>query len=282
MKEYLAQLTRSAATSARGLNVAREYLQARILGALQRAGAMVPLAFHGGTALRLLFASARYSEHLDFALERGATAEDGGADYDLRVYLKAIRRELETEGYGIELWVNDQRAVHSAWVRFGGLPYELGLSPHRDQVLAVKIEVDTRPPEGAGLATTVIRRHVTLQLQHHDRASLLAGKLHALLKRPYVKGRDVYDLLWYLGDPNWPEPNLVLLNNALEQTGWERGELTAHTWREAVRARLESVSWEAILSDVRPFLEGGESVAVLSWENLTSLLRGPCSGLSTG
>jgi len=58
-------------------------------------------------------------------------------------------------------------------------------------------------PEKALLeATTVIRRHVTLQLHHHDRASLLAGKLHAILQRTYVKGRDMYDLLWYLSDPN--------------------------------------------------------------------------------
>jgi hypothetical protein len=269
MKDYLAQLVRAAATPAQGLNVAREYLQARILGALQRAGAMVPLAFHGGTALRFLYASARYSEDLDFALERA----DSG--YDLRTYLRAIRSELEAEGYAVDLRINDRRIVHSAWVRFGGLPYELGLSPHRDQILAIKLEVDSRPPAGAGLTTTVIRRHVVLQLQHHDRASLLAGKLHALLNRPYVKGRDVYDLLWYLGDPEWPEPNLVLLNNALEQTGWEKEPLTAGTWREAVRARLESVSWEAILSDVRPFLEGGESVGVLSHSNLTRLLGAP-------
>jgi hypothetical protein len=272
MKDYLEQLVRSAASPAAGLNVAREYLQARILGALQRAGAMVPLAFHGGTALRFLYASARYSEDLDFALERGATEGRSGTSYDLRAYLHAIRQELEAEGYGVELRVNEQRTVHSAWVRFRGLSYELGLSPHRDQVLAVKIEVDSRPPEGAGLATTVIRRYVTLQLQHHDRASLFAGKLHAILQRPYVKGRDVYDLLWYLGDPGWPAPNLVLLNNALRQTGWEHEPLAEDTWREAVRVRLTSVSWDAIRSDVQAFLERTGSIDLLSYANLMRVL----------
>jgi predicted nucleotidyltransferase component of viral defense system len=53
-----------------GRNLVREYLQARILESLQRAGAMVPLAFHGGTALRFLYAIPRYSEDLDFALEK--------------------------------------------------------------------------------------------------------------------------------------------------------------------------------------------------------------------
>ena len=59
MKDYLATLVRDAPTPAHGRNVAREYLQARILGGLQRAGAMIPLAFHGGTALRFLYAAPR-------------------------------------------------------------------------------------------------------------------------------------------------------------------------------------------------------------------------------
>ncbi len=48
-------------------NVAREYLQAVILSLLQREGAMIPLAFHGGTALRFLYQLPRFSEDLDFA-----------------------------------------------------------------------------------------------------------------------------------------------------------------------------------------------------------------------
>ena len=74
MKGYLADLVRTNPAPAQARNVVREYLQARILDTLQRAGAMIPLAFHGGTALRFLYATGRYSEDLDFALEndRGA------------------------------------------------------------------------------------------------------------------------------------------------------------------------------------------------------------------
>ena len=42
MKAYLATLVGAAPTPAHGRNVAREHLQARILGTLQRAGAMIP------------------------------------------------------------------------------------------------------------------------------------------------------------------------------------------------------------------------------------------------
>ena len=136
----------------------------------------------------------------------------------------------------------------------------------------MKIEVDTRPPAGAVLDTTVVHRHVALQLQHHDRASLFAGKLHAVIQRPYVKGRDVYDLLWYLGRRDWPEPNLTLLNAALEQSGWSGPQLTKVSWKKVVRERIAAMKWERVTSDVAPFLEVGTELAVLTRDNLLRLL----------
>jgi predicted nucleotidyltransferase component of viral defense system len=266
MKDHLAELVRASPTATQGRKVTREYLQARILGGLQRAGAMIPLAFHRGTALRFLYGSARYSEDLDFALEQ-ATEQ-----YDLRAYLRAVQRAFTAEGYAVELKVNDRKVVHSAFIRFPGLLHELGLSPRREEVVAVKIEVDTRPPAGAVLATTVVRRYVTLQLQHHDRASLLAGKLHAILQRPYLKGRDVYDLMWYLSDADWPAPNLRLLNNALRQTGWTGADLTGSTWRDAVRSRLRTLAWERVVADVRPLLELGADPGLLTLDNVMRVL----------
>lgn len=267
MKEYLAELVHQASSTLQGRNLTREYLQARILAALQRAGAMIPLAFHGGTALRFLYAHGRYSEDLDFALEGDRSS------YDFRGYLQAIRSELTPEGYPVELKVSDQKTVHSAFVRFPGLLYELGLSGELSEVLAVKLEVDTNPPAGAGLATTVVRRFMILHLQHHDKPSLLSGKLHAILQRPYPKGRDIYDLLWYLSDPSWPPPNLVLLNNALAQTGWQGKMLTGDTWHKAVRERLRSLNWSSIQTDVGPFVEPGFDLSLLNLQNLERVLR---------
>jgi len=267
MKDYLAELVRTYPTPIHARNAIREYLQARILGGLQRAGAMIPLAFHGGTALRFLYATARYSEDLDFALERNKNL------YDFRTYLKTIKNELEAEGYALELKANDKRTIHHAFIRFSGLLYELGLSSHQNEVLAVKIEIDTNPPTGAGLATSVVRRHLTLQLQHHDPASLLAGKLHAILQRSYIKGRDLYDLLWYLSDATWPPPNLTLLNNALLQTGWSGKPLREDNWRAVLRKRLQVISWERVGDDVRPFLEHGVDSGLIVRENMMSLLH---------
>lgn len=266
MKTYLLDLVQRAPDSAHGRNIAREYLQARVLEILQRSGAFIPLAFHGGTALRFLYATPRYSEDLDFALEQAHE------QFHWQTYLQAIKNTLTAEGYTLEIKFNEHRVVYNARLRFLGLPFDLNLSPHPKEILAIKLEVDTRPPTGAGLTTTVVRRHVILQLHHHDPASLLAGKLHAVLQRPYLKGRDIYDLLWYLSDPNWPSPNLNLLNHALMQTDQDASILTESTWRQAVRHRLERADWKQVIADVRPFLESGEAAALLTPENLKRVL----------
>lgn len=267
MKPILEKLLQSATDALHGRHLMREYLQARVLQSMQQAGAMVPLAFHGGTALRFLYQIPRYSEDLDFALEQYP------GRYDFRAYLRAIKRDLTAETYPVALRVNDKRVVHSAFVRFRGLLHEFGLSPHADEVLSIKIEVDTQPPAGAGLETTVIRRRELLNLQHHDRASLLAGKLHAILQRPYTKGRDVYDLFWYLSNPDWPSPNLTLLQNTLTQTEWSGFMPTEANWREIVAEALAKMDWPQAVADVRPFLMSPTEADLLTYDNIRKLLQ---------
>lgn len=263
MKDHLRHvLTSQGRVAKRDIDIVREYLQARILGILQRKGGTTHLAFHGGTALRFLYSIPRYSEDLDFALERGAKS------FDLASLLRAVRSTLTPEGYQVDLKMNTKRTVQSAFVKFTGLLHELGLNGHPRQALSIKLEVDTRPPQGAGLETTVVHRHLALNLLHHDRASLFAGKLHAILQRPYAKGRDVYDLFWYLGQRQWPEPNLALLNAALAQTGWKGPHVALTTWRAVVRERLRHLPWDLVLSDVEPFLEVSSELDVLTRDNL--------------
>lgn len=266
MKDFLREQVQKATTPLEARNLTREYLQARILSDLQRSGAMIPLAFHGGTALRFLYSHGRFSEDLDFALEGNRE------NYSFKEYLKSIQSAFNMENYQVNIIVNDAKTVNSAFVRFHGLLFELGLSTQPNEVIAIKIEVDTNPPQGAELETTVVRRYIMLQLFHHNKASLLSGKLHAILQRPFLKGRDFYDLLWYLSDPTWPEPNLILLNNALQQTNWSGELLTETNWRRMVKSRIDQVEWKGIIEDVRQFVEPGFNLELLSKENLDNVL----------
>ena len=112
MKAYLRKLCAEAGSPLIARHLVREYLQARILQSLQRAGAMQSIAFHGGTALRFLYDIPRYSEDLDFALERLPE------DYNFRAYMHQINRDFLAESYTLDFKISDKGAVHKAFVRF--------------------------------------------------------------------------------------------------------------------------------------------------------------------
>jgi len=65
------------------------------------------------------------------------------------------------------------------------------------------------------MTANILAGTIDLTLRHHDLASLLASKLQAIFNRPYVKGRDWYDLWWYLEEAEWPPPNFAYLNSNL-------------------------------------------------------------------
>lgn len=267
MKDHAIDIVGRRTDVADGLNLLREYVQSRILGVMQEAGAMVPLAFMGGTALRFIYRIPRYSEDLDFTLERDTE------EFGLRALTSRVERRLQDEGYATRVRVGDSSAVVKAMVGFVGLPAEAGLSPHTDQVLWVKVEVDTNPPAGADVAVSVVDRFGLLRLQHHDLPSLFAGKVAAVLARPYTKGRDLYDLMWYLTRAESLQPNLVLLHNALCQTAPDLVEAVTADWRRVVRNRLETVDWEDARRDVAPFLEQRRDLELISADTFAALMK---------
>jgi predicted nucleotidyltransferase component of viral defense system len=267
VKEYIRQMLEGVGGHLLKVCLVREYLQARVLQGFQEDAVFTRWAFLGGTALRFLHSIPRFSEDLDFSTV--GTGEDPG----FRTALRRVRSTLEAEGYQLDIRVNDRRPVISAFLRFPALLQELGLSPRASQVLSIKVEVDTKPPAGASLDTTIVRRHVTVHLQHHDKSSLLAGKLHALLSRPWLKGRDVYDLIWYLADPTWPEPNIALLNSALAQTGWNGPVVASHNWRRILETRMSGLDWGRARADVQPFLEREKEIDLVTLDNALRLLK---------
>jgi hypothetical protein len=266
VRDRALEIVASRSADAGGLNVLREYLQSRILGQMQETGAFVPLAFMGGTALRFLYGIGRFSEDLDFTLERD---REGFAFRDM---LERVDSGLRREGYDVRVKVNDAKTVAKADLGFGGLLFEAGLSAHPDEVLWVKLEVDTDPPAGAGLSVTTVDRFGLLRLQHHDVSSLFAGKIAAVLAREYTKGRDLWDLMWYLSQTPRLEPTAILLRNALLQTAPALAEETSRDWRAALRLRLETVDWDDARRDVAPFLEQSRDIALIEHSTFTGLL----------
>jgi hypothetical protein len=148
--------------------------------------------------------------------------------------------------------------------------YDAGISGLPDQELAIKLEIDTRPPAGALFERSIITRTVTFLVQHYDPPSMMAGKLHAAITRKYVKGRDRYDLLWYRTQRPPIEPNIKLLQQALDQTH-RSAKYDAHEWQSLVRNRLKSLDIKGITGDVSRFLEHPQDASLLTRENLSGL-----------
>ena len=248
----------------RRLNALREYLQAFIMRSLHESEASRSIAFVGGTALRFLEDLPRFSEDLDFSRIR----TDG---YDPVRWLRKLRRDLDLAGFDSAVRWIERTPVQVAWVRTASLLAEAGLSGHREQKLSVKVEIDTRPPAGAAMQRSVITRHFTFVIRHHDLPSLMAGKLHALLTRGYPKGRDWFDLVWYRSRRPPVEPNLQLLQHALDQTQGA-DQYRAADWRGLLRVRLADLDTAALARDVAPFLERPADAALLDRINLEAVL----------
>jgi predicted nucleotidyltransferase component of viral defense system len=265
MKDEALSIVRGVEDPARKLNLLREYVQVLALRSLHESEAFAGISFQGGTALRFAFGLPRFSEDLDFSVE-------DQRHYAPEAWMKKVKGDLALAGFHPSVNWNPRAAVHKAWVRLAGVLHEAGLVAMREQKLSIKIELDTRPPAGAVEEREVITRHRMFVVRRYDMASLMAGKIHALITRPYAKGRDWYDLMWYLGHRPPQEPNLVLLQNALDQTQG-KDAFRAEEWKQTAAGKLEDVRTEQLADDVRPFLEHPEDERLLTVENIRSALR---------
>lgn len=260
MKDQALQVGRGPGTDRERRNRLREYLQHVLLRALFDQRSLAELVFHGGTALRMLHDLARFSEDLDFHTanaERGAAASADTAEqsrFDLEDHLEGVVAKLESAGYRVDTRARTGGNVQSCMFRFPQLLYECDLSPRAAEKLSIKLEIDRNPPQGFTVERSAIDEYFPVVVVHHDRPTFLAGKLHALLQRPFAKGRDYYDLMFYLR--RWPDvaPNLEYLNAALRQTGYGGDAVTAASWKERVAARVREVDWAAVKRDLAPFV----------------------------
>lgn len=243
----------------------KEILQELILYALWRNDFFDVAAFQGGTCLRILYDLPRFSEDLDFIL----CAPD--PDFRWSRILTGVAEVLQEFGVVVEATDRSKadRAVQMAMLKNDSLGGQLDLqlvdsAPGRK--LRVKLEVDTNPPSGSGWEQRFHDFPTDFQIQLQDLSSNFALKLHALLCRSYVKGRDWFDFLWYLRRST--TPNFELLQQALHQSGPWAGEsiLVDASWlQDALGSRINSLDWSAAVRDVEPFLRPTERHSLELW-----------------
>lgn len=239
------------------LNGLREYLQWMVLQLLDESGHRASLIFTGGTCLRVVHGIARFSEDLDFSVAPKKDWDLAKVRWDLLSHLE--RRGIEVE---ISRPSAEGRVVGSFWIQFPNLLFPLGLCTQRTQKLSLKFEVDQNPPNGGHVEEFFRQDPLPFLVNHYDLPSLFATKAHALLFRGFDKGRDYYDLLFFLGRK--VKPNLKLFQNAVRQTHPKLLFETPEDLWSAIRKKIETMDPSLILRDVRPFLLNPEEERFLT------------------
>lgn len=267
MKDRALEIAQTGETELQQVNYLREYLQHIILREMFERDWLDELVFHGGTGLRMVHDLNRFSEDLDFHLHQPQR------NYTIQDRLEQLKQDLALQGYRLEVKPSPKGNVKSAMLKFNDLLYESGISHHENEKLKIKLEIDVNPPVGFHTQNHPVSRYINFVVTTHDLPSFLAGKCHAVLQRTYAKGRDYFDLLYYLNKWDGITPNLSYLNNALDQTGYDGPEITESNWRENLLNRVKQVDWSEVESDVEPFLLSPSDIKAFRKEFLIKALE---------
>lgn len=262
MEELLKEKLRPYASELEKRNILREYLQSLILKVLFEKNFFKELIFVGGTALRFIHSAKRFSEDLDFSSFSGISVFPG--------MLKELERELNSYNLAVNFKKKTEGNVRNAFINFPGILKKLGLSGHGSEAVSIKLEVDFNQPEGGGTELHLLNKDFSFYVNSYDLPSLMAGKIHAVLFRKYAKGRDYYDLVWYLGKK--VTPNLELLNNAVYQTQRFKIPDIEIRWSDLLKSKIRDADFKKIEKDVLPFLEDKNEALLLRKDMILDIL----------
>ena len=242
----------------------REFLQLLILRIISEINYFKYISFVGGTSLRFLYQLQRFSEDLDFSV----TEKNG---YNFKNLIKSIEFHLTKAGLEVDIKRKEQRVVHSAYFKFVHLLQRLNISRAKDEKLTIRVEIDSNPPSGWQTEMSVINDFFIFAVYHFDLSSLFATKLHACFFRKFRKGRDFYDLMWYLSKK--VVPNFKLLNNAIEQTENVNLEINAENFKDFLFDQIAKVNFYTLQKDVEPFLVNHSEVKLIDKDIFKKLIQ---------
>ncbi|TAE35610.1 MAG: nucleotidyl transferase AbiEii/AbiGii toxin family protein [Sphingobacteriales bacterium] len=260
----------------------REIMQEIALAGLQRAGFFEKAAFYGGTALRIFYGLNRYSEDLDFSL----LAVD--ENFSLDKYLDAIVTEFKALGMQVtvkEKIKTNQNNVESAFLKSETIWKELvleGIIPQsgisQNTNIKIKLEVDTQPPLGFETEERLLLKPFSFYVKCFKIEDLFAGKMHALLFRKWknnVKGRDWYDMEWYIKKGTVLNLNHFLIR-AQDSGDWQKQTLSETEFRELLDTKINAVDIGRVKVDIVRFIPDAKVLDIWSsgyFKDLTKNLK---------
>ncbi len=170
-------------------NALKEVIQEITLLGLYRGDFFRHAAFYGGTALRFFYGINRFSEDLDFSLLHP------DPNFDLSRNFLILREELNS--YGLDITVekrirSNKTPIQSALIKGGTRIHLLKLksiSPpvsgvNPNQLIKIKLEVDTDPPAGGAGIDQISAESHPLQYPDIHPSNPVCPKLEEPCQRP--------------------------------------------------------------------------------------------------
>jgi predicted nucleotidyltransferase component of viral defense system len=191
-------------------NYLKEYLQLFILEFLYNQKKYQDLIFTGGSCLRFCYGLNRLSEDLDL---------DSLKKIDKKILAKELKEYFKKNLQYQSLEISIKGKGEKIYLKFPVLKYlKLSKTGETDK-LYLKIEIVKVLKAPFKLVKTLILQDgFSFFVKNYDLASLMAGKINAILFRIFFKGRgdkitfkgrDWYDLIWYF--KKGVQPNLTYL-----------------------------------------------------------------------
>ena len=254
-------------------NVIKEVMQEIVLCGLSKAGFFNVAAFYGGTALRIFYGLDRFSEDLDFSL----LVKD--KEFDLSKYFPVLKEVVSSYGLDVDIELKNKTKdsyVQSAFLKGDTIEHFLLFYPNdlveginKNEKVKIKFEIDTMPPGLATYETKYRLLPTPYGVKLYDESSLFSGKIHAVICRLWksrVKGRDLYDYIFYLSRKS--KYNLPHLREKLIDSGFidKETKLDNDDVKRILIDRFNEIDFEVAKNDVVPFIKDTNVLDIWSKE----------------
>jgi predicted nucleotidyltransferase component of viral defense system len=217
-------------------NLLREYLQYKILAIIYRSEFGKKLIFIGGTALRIVHNTNRFSEDLDFD-------NIGLSQEEFEKLSELIKIELTNDGMEVEIKVVNRNAFH-CYIKFPGMLYKLNLSGYESEKILIQLDTESQKFVYAHENIFLNKFDVFEKIQVAPPDILLAQKVWAILNRKTPKGRDFYDATYLF---SVCQPNYDYLQ-------YKCGIGDFDKLKEQLLNKCDKIEFDELVKDVEPFL----------------------------
>jgi len=213
-----------------------EYLQYELLDSIFQQTGSEYLSFIGGTAIRIVYNSSRFSEDLDFD-------NFGLAFEDFEILLKRAVANMEDKGFDLEFRLVEKGAYH-CFIKFPQILSENGLPQQPGEKILVRVDAVRKEKLFESKQHILDSFAVYRRILVNAPDIILSQKIIAILERKRAKGRDFYDVSFLLG---LGDPNFEYIE---KRKGIKRNDLLS-----ALLKRIDELNMPLLVKDVLPFLQ---------------------------